>query len=146
MSKRYIHYGSKSFMRHAFSPIRNCPCFTKPYGGLWASPVDAEYGWKEWCDHEMFRECRMDNSFTFALSPGARVLRINSVNGLDSLPQVEDEFKPSHWYVLDFEKLLAEGYDAVEVSITADPRLYMALYGWDCDSILVMNPEVIVSV
>jgi len=43
---------------------------------------------------------------------------------------------------LDFNKLKEE-YDAIEVFISSDSRLYRALYGWDCDSILIMNKDVI---
>ena len=49
----------------------------------------------------------------------------------------------SSWILLDFEKL-AETYDAVEVSISSDFDLYYKLYGWDCDSIVIMNPDVVV--
>lgn len=41
----------------------------------------------------------------------------------------------------DFEKMLADGIDAVEIEID---ELYYALYGWDCDSILIMNPDIVV--
>ena len=47
------------------------------------------------------------------------------------------------WCFLDFEKL-SKSYDVIEVNISADRDLYWELYGWDCDSILVMNPSVIV--
>ena len=144
MSKRYIHYGHKSFDRNRFVPIRNRRVFTKPDGGLWVSPINAEYGWKQWCEENEFRECRTGNSFTFTLTPDAKVLYLCSADSLGSLPQIKDELALSDWCMLDFEKLLELGYDAVEISITASPQLYWSLYGWDCDSILVMNPEVIV--
>lgn len=146
MSKRYIHYGHKFFDRNLFTPIRNCIAFTKPYGGFWASPVDAEFGWKDWCEREDFRECNLNNSFTFTLREDARVLTVLSVAGAKCLPQVQNEFALP-WTVLpDFEKLMELGYDAIEVKLSADWELYQALYGWDCDSILVMNPNVIVEV
>ena len=44
--------------------------------------------------------------------------------------------------MLDFEKL-AEQYDAIKVSISSDYRLYRALTGWDCDSILIMTPDIV---
>lgn len=145
MSKKYIHYGSNRFLPEAVIPIRNCPGFTKPYGGLWASPVDAEFGWKEWCDRENFRECNLKNSFTFTLTPEANVLTISSVEEAKRLPQVRDELTLPWWVIPDFEKLREQGYDAVELKLSEDWRLYQTLYGWDCDSILVMNSEVVVS-
>ena len=43
---------------------------------------------------------------------------------------------------LDFEKLSKE-YDAIEVNISECRDLYYSLYGWDCDSIVIMNPDII---
>lgn len=43
-----IHYGSNSFQKEKFVPVRNCnggP--SKPEGGFWCSPVNTKYGWKE---------------------------------------------------------------------------------------------------
>lgn len=45
-------------------------------------------------------------------------------------------------YNLDFEKL-KEDYDAIEVLISKDSRLYWSLYSWDCDSLLVLNKDII---
>lgn len=143
MSKKYIHYGHKNFDREKFGNIRNYKGFTKPYGGFWASPVDAEFGWKEWCEREDFRECSLGCSFTFTLSPEAKVLYIDDVGKLNGLPEAEYEFALSEWRLLDFEKLLEQGYDAVEMNLSSDGRLYWALYGWDCDSILILNPDIV---
>jgi len=43
---------------------------------------------------------------------------------------------------LDFEKI-KESYDAIELLISKDQRLYYKLYGWDCDCILVLNKDAI---
>ena len=61
--REYIHYGSKKL--HKIKPIKNQPYFPKPEGGLWASPVDAPFGWKEWCEREHFRKNSEENSFKF---------------------------------------------------------------------------------
>lgn len=39
---------------------------------------------------------------------------------------------------------MSKDYDAVEVLISEDRRLYQQLYGWDCDSILIMNPDIVI--
>ena len=47
---------------------------------------------------------------------------------------------------LDFLKMQSDGYSGMEVSIGACPKLYWLLYGWDCDSIVVWNPDAIIQV
>lgn len=151
---RYIHYGHDSFNRDLFRPIRNREMFVKPWGGLWASPVDAEFGWYEWCNKENFNTRRLSDSFMFTLSEKARVVHIRSVADLKEL---HDQEHPG-WckgYLpfksIDFEKLLADGVDAVELHLSEEDLtgcgfmegLYWELYGWDCDSILIMNPDVV---
>ena len=140
MSEKYIHYGHKHFDINLFCPVKNMEVLSKPTGVLWGSRTDAKYGWKEWNDDEQFRECNEENSFTFQLSNTARILTINSSDDLKKLAKTyRGFFVPC---CLDFERL-SQKYDAIEVNISSDRRLYWDLYGWDCDSILVMNPDVI---
>ena len=142
--KKYIHYGHTSFDKEKFIPIKNRQLFVKPIGGLWASDVKAKFGWKDWCEAEHFRDCKKENSFTFVLSKDAKVLEINSVQQLTCLPQREEPygFAYTQWVLLDFE-LLSKIYDAIELNISKDHDLYWKLYGWDCDCILIMNPEIV---
>jgi len=77
------------------------------------------------------------------LSNNARVLYINSVNDLKDLSELHNEFGICSWKLLDFESI-AKTYDAIEVNISGDPELHFTLYGWDCDSILIMNPDIII--
>ena len=74
------------------------------------------------------------------------MITILSVAGAKALPKQETELSAVEWVFIDFEKLAEQGWDAVEVKISNDMRLYWALYGWDCDSILIMNPDVVVEV
>lgn len=145
--KKYIHYGHKSFDKNLFDSIRNNKYFTKPKGGLWASDVNARYGWKDWCDSNEFRKCEKSNSFVFTLEMDTKLLIIDSYDDLKELPRLEDidNFASPMWLLLDFEKI-AKKYDAIEVNISSDEELYWKLYGWDCDSILVMNPDVVQSI
>lgn len=143
--REYVHYGHKKFLKKYFQPIRNAGFFPKPNGGFWASRNDAEYGWKEWNEVSKWAECSEDNCFKFYISDDANVVTIHSVDDLKDLP---DEDSPdgikSGLKIIDFEKLLSVGVDAVEVLISEDFRLYHELYGWDCDSIVIMNPNIIV--
>jgi hypothetical protein len=145
-NKKYIHYGHKNFDRNLFSDISNTHvCSSKPNGGLWASAVDATWGWKDWCERENFQRHNLKTSFSFHLAPAANVLVIDNVNCLEVLPRLEcGEFSHDLWVSLDFEKLRDSGVDAIELVLSADQRLYWQLYGWDCDSILIMNPDIIV--
>ena len=139
----YIHYGATAFEPGKFKPIQNWG-WIKPKGGLWASPTDTENGWRDWCHMEQFRVCNDDNSFSFTLSEEARVLHLRRVADVDELP-LDPSVNMAMLRAFDFEALRAQGCDAIEIHISECPALYSAMYGWDMDSILIMNPDVIVT-
>lgn len=143
MSKKYIHYGSTAFNPEMWHDVKNGGNITKPTGGLWASPIDAEFGWREWNAESHFMTCNKENSFVFTLSKKANVLRIHTASDMGKLPQRELEFPTIATQIaIDFEKCVKEGIDAIELC-TLDNGLYWALYGWDCESIIVLNKDVI---
>ena len=72
MGNEYIHYGNSKL--HEISPIRNEHHFTKPHGGLWASPIDAQFGWKDWCLRENFCTGKLERNFIFKLKPNAKMV------------------------------------------------------------------------
>lgn len=147
MSKQYIHYGSKNFEPGGIGKVVNIPYFTKPGGGMWASPIDAEYGWKEWNKDQDFRECDSDNAFTFTVKPDASIVTIKSIEDIECLPKSDARKRISNYEMvrIDFESMRYDlGVDAIELVLSNDRRLYWAMYGWDCDSILVMNPDIVV--
>lgn len=137
----YIHYGHKAFSINEFMPVSNWRLRNKPMGGLWASPLDAERGWKNWCEAEEFAECDEKNSFRFRLARGAKVYHIRNKKDVDALPEQKErlEFVRS----VDFEKMMKDGWQAIELHLSECPELYWALYGWDCDCILVLDPNVV---
>lgn len=47
---------------------------------------------------------------------------------------------------INFMKMNDDGYSGMEISLTEFPKLYYLLYGWDCDSIVVWNPEASIQV
>ena len=151
MNTVYIHYGATHYNKAIFNEVKNISLFPKPTGGLWASPEDAEFGWKEWCLREdSDDDCCEHNSFRFKLTESANIIKITSAKDLSALPLQSREGLPldiCSWVCLDFERIVADGVDAIEIVMSNDwSALHFALYGWDCDSILVLNPDVIVQI
>lgn len=146
----YIHYGAKVFDPGKGFPIRNRENWTKPAGGLWASRETSAFGWKDWCERESFRVCDASNTFRFVLRDVAEVGRVSRMDDLKRLPNKAGKLWP---VIPDFEECLCRGYDAVELccyggerqGLTADEMDFL-LWGWDCDSIVVLNPEAVTPV
>ena len=146
----YIHYGATKFDPLLGFPIKNEYCWVKPKGGPWASRKNASFGWKDWCAREEFRECTEDCSFEFVIKDENRIATISTLQQLRRLPRIENSRLASS-YLIDFEKCLRLGIDAIELcwygeefANVASGDLYFELYGWDCDSIVVLNPDVII--
>lgn len=139
----YIHYGDDTF--RIPNPIINKQFFTKPRGGFWASRKDGDMTWKDWCESEEYRLDALNVSFEFTLKDNARVLTLSDPKQLLDLPKIP-QLDPFAWpseyssVYLNFEKL-EEQYDAIE--LTNIGEFYWLLYGWDCNSILIMNPDVV---
>ena len=140
--KRYIHYGATCFEPEKFEPIKNEEFFPKARGGFWASDINAKCGWRAWCESENFNLKSFEKYFTFTIAENANIVLIDSIEKLKQLPRVETELFTNRFFI-DFEKALEQGIDGIEISITKCPELYWALYGWDCDSIFIMNKAVI---
>ena len=158
MSTRYIHCGSERFELSKFNPIKNDVYpWVKPMPktGMWASRTDSKWGWIDWCENEDFRaEYYKSCSFEFTLSEDANVAYIYKPSDIRKLPMmcITDPFyDDSQLIYIDFEECLKEGIDAIEIMNLYgmdNPEDYMhtvyyALYGWDCESILILNPDII---
>jgi hypothetical protein len=144
---KYIHYGHDHFDIDLFESIKNRNIFSKPYGGFWASGKHYDYPWSKWCKDENYTYKNQFLFFEFDLIKDAKILTINECKQLKKLPKNKETitiFKSEfNIRYLDFEKLSLK-YDAIEVLISKDRDLYFSLYGWDCDSILIMNPKIII--
>ena len=147
----YVHYGANAYDDTKFHPIKNILYRNKPYGGLWASPVTAKNGWKQWCKREDFCSCDKKNSFTFKIKKLAKIYYISSHEDCMNMPQVvlDKGIILSDASYPDFEELVKQGYDIIHFDLTNDKstdwhkNMYFTLYGWDCDCILVLNKDVI---
>ncbi len=124
----------------------------KPYGGIWASPVDSDFGWKEWCELEggdAFIK-RTQKSFKFKLKPDSKIYTIDSVYDLEELNKkfaILDDRKFESWF--DYEKMKNSGYDGLFMTAQGERTTRLAntlvsFYGWDCESIVVFNKDCII--
>ena len=136
--REYIHYGTDRFDKnHAKAP--RTP--RKP-SGFWASPIDAEYGWIDFSISGMPENLDFIAEgpyLIFHLKEGTRVLDIRSPEDIEPYLIAPGE--------IDHEKL-EEDYDALELHLSGEnwDQLYYdkTFYGWDCDSIVIWNPECII--
>ena len=145
------------------------------YSAIWGSPVSGERSWKHWNEVTRFSKCDEDNSFQFKISDMYKILIVDSHSsaislvenycklyrgftdlygfGIDTVKQQCVDYINSTDAIsghcipaLDFLKMSADGYSGMEISITKFPKLYWLLYSWDCDSIVVWNPDAIIQV
>ena len=153
MEEIYRHYGHDKFDKNLFLKIKNEELRNKPHGGLWASPTkDVDVGWARWCMQEEFCVDKLDSYFDFKLKDNARVLRIEKIKDLEKLPRVklnDNLMTINHMnFDIDFEEI-GKNYDAILVYMYRDEEskgmksMYFELYGWDVDTLLVLNPDVI---
>lgn len=78
---------------------------------------------------------------------------IHCMKDLDCLPTIGSNCSIFWNKVIDFEECVRQGYDAIELcwygSEYKDKKaddMYFGLYGWDCDSIVILNPSVVVPI
>ena len=141
-----------SFDPNKFNPVENSSCFCKPKGGLWASPVNSSWGWRQWVESEMpdWMEQKYGlTEFRFTLKPGSKIYTINTVMDLLMVPY---KIKTPNFFscfgdLIDFEGM-AKDFDAILLTVIGESQTRyseheygMSLYGWDCESLLVLRPD-----
>lgn len=125
-----------------FTPIKNAG-WIKPYGGLWSSPIDSVYGWKEWRQETGF-DRPIAESFIFDYS--GHILRIDTRADMDLLDWIAHP--DGLWDGIDFEAMARRGIDAIHLTVDGEQATnfhacypsHKNLCGWDCESVLIMNP------
>lgn len=156
----YVTYWSKS--RPPFDPkkieiILGDPFqnFSKPQCAFWGSPVNSNFGWKEWCECEEFGDYDWDSPIYFRLKTNSTILKID----IDDLREevlgryvTKDKYAPFNSMFenrLDFNKIVEDEIDAVQLMDGSLGHYFMAnayefmFNTWDCESIVVLNKNVI---
>jgi hypothetical protein len=139
MKQQYIHYGADSYNKLKFKKVVGSHIgINKPIGGLWASPVDSNWGWINWCKQNKYHTERLDKYFKFTLVNGSRVFHIRTYDDMFKLPCVDNNDIEYDWLKIK------QKYDAVELHITENyPLFHDVFYSWDVDSIVILNPNII---
>lgn len=159
MKEIYRHYGHSKFDKSLFCPISNREFSNKPYGGLWSCPTkDVDIDWKTWSEGNDFSLDRLKEHFDFKIKDSAKILEIKDIKDLDKLPRIRNERIKT---LLEFDRMnsdidfeeLAKDYDGIMVwmyrstDISYETKLfdgmYYRLYGWDVDTLVVFNPDII---
>lgn len=135
-----IHYGNDKFEHSLFKPIENNNI--KPRGGLWTSPVSSKWGWKNFCRQEGFWVETLKKSFKLKLKKDSSVFIIDSYQDLTKM--IFKKHKYCNLHIIDFEKI-SEKYDAIWLTVKGQKETRLSepynLYGWDVESVLILNKE-----
>lgn len=135
----FVHFGSSRLERNKFKDISEetyCGGL-KPKGGLWGSNESMEsYGWRKFCRDNEY-ECDTSSYFRFRLKDSARLLVVTGDELLEQNHLYAMGNPPSSTFK-DWTSI-RERYDAVYIDAGSNRDLYFKYYGWDCDSILVLN-------
>lgn len=122
----------------------------KPSGGLWASPTDSEFGWKDWCESEDYKIENLDTWTKFNLKGSAKILVINSFFDLmmawKKYPLNTGRSGYFEYKILDFLAIERDGYDGVLLTERGNEECHLPmnetfldLNAWDCESIVLFN-------
>lgn len=132
----------ESYERNKFKRIKNKENSNKPGGGLWSSPIPSSYGWDS---------CSRDNDYgdlstSFELKLKGNIFKIDGLVDMVNLYWKEGEGGFRFLIGIDFEKMLSDGIDAIYLTEKGEQETRYecpGLYGWDCECVLVMNPDCI---
>lgn len=139
---RCITYGhGNRFSLKKFHPVKN-EFHPKPIGGLWGSPSHSVHGWRNWCINNHWPQ---DWNQFFEYTLDGNILTIDQMADLTRLPWREPF--PNLFYP-DYETLLKRQHiDALYLTANGVRATHCTwprhLNGWDCESILVLNPAIV---
>lgn len=117
------------------------PTRNKPYGGLWASPSDSKWGWKEWCEQNWPENGRNWDIFTkFHVNSKAKILLIDDLSDYEEILKHYGTQVFSWHPVINYSKLIADGWDGLFLTARGEIACHdTSLYGWDCESLVLFD-------
>lgn len=107
MEKEFVVYGKKKFNPEKFRKIKNRKGWCKPKAGLWASPIDSKWGWRDFIISVMESWKKdLQTYFKFKLSSTAKIYIIDTLEDLYQVPFKRIlKLQPAlSDYLIDFER------------------------------------------
>ena len=119
--KEFIHYGSNTYNpEKLFQAVQTrYERYDKPQG-LWASPVDSNFSWYDFCTSENFKKDSLKESFKFTIHPNARILYINKLEDAKKYMYVKETFHSLTIWALNL-KLMVRWYASLYVQRLRTP-------------------------
>jgi len=112
---------------------------SKPFGALWASPVDSGQGWAQWCRVAGYRLGSLATAISLDISL-ENALVIDSQADLGRLDWRQDGL----YRYPDWESMANRGVDVVYLTSDGLDATRWELYGWDCESVVVLNSQAVI--
>lgn len=112
----------------------------KPAEGLWGSPIDSKFGWKEYVKSET--DLTTTGKYEYELTVDTSdVLIINSADDVAKIPLKKGQGKTP---MMDFKALKEKGVKGVYLTAKGLSELRNAdFYGWDCESLLILDESIV---
>ena len=123
----YLRKAAGSFdARMIFTDLEPKKCINKPKLAFWGSPLNARFGWKDWCESEEWGDTEGDKVI-WTLQEGSKILCIirEETSSILTSPLLkyfvssDNEFGDKGLrdnFYLNFPKLAEDGYAAVELN------------------------------
>lgn len=150
-----VNYGKTSYQKKKVRRVKNYPLINKFKGGLWTSPIDSKYGWRDFILQGNIHR-PLNYPTVFRLKGNSKIYIIDSIKDVEFLPTTSkvdnNEFRTLS-VGIDFEKLIRLGYDGVYLTDNGQSKTRyttsnsgIRMYGWDVETVAIFNPEILRSV
>lgn len=134
-----VHYGAKSFDPTRFRTIERNGHHNKPLGGLWASPINSTWSWRDLCASSGYPWHNNDKYFEFRIL--GHIITIDSAQDLGLMPWLSPD-------AIDFMALIRQKIDAIYLTdrgeLATRNSLPHNLCGWECESVVILNQRCII--
>lgn len=165
LKKNLLVLGIDTIDPSKFRKIENYRFRNKPKGGLWTSPENSEFGWKDFVISESYRTDKYLSKCTLiTLKESAKIFILDSAEDFKKVPkyfckpkEFEELFLTEE--LINFEEL-SKHYDGLWLTMNGLKELsgfdifdfetnHLSsignLYGWDVETVLLFNLDCIES-